>query len=95
MHFQPLTAGAVVGFGDEAMGLKPPWLLSLQGATSPSLPNYGGVGSDRIGGHIRAPTKPHESVVHDNGRAHDQPCTQGPHIPCAGRGICRGLCGIL
>jgi hypothetical protein len=86
MHFQPLTTGAKAGFGDEAMGLKPPLLLILQGAASPSLRNYGGVGLDHVGGHVRAPAKPRESGVHDGGRAHDQPCKGGPRIPCASRG---------
>jgi hypothetical protein len=50
-------------------------LLSLQGVASPSLLNYGGARLDPIGGHAGAPTRPHESGVHDGGGACGLSCT--------------------
>jgi hypothetical protein len=56
-------------------------MLSLQGAASPSLLHHGGVLLDRVRDHARAPTKPHESGVYDNGGARDLPCARGSSIP--------------
>jgi hypothetical protein len=41
--------------------------LSLQGVASPSLMNCGGARLDRVRGHARALTKPHELGVYDGG----------------------------
>jgi hypothetical protein len=56
-------------------------MLSLQGAASPSLLHHGGVLLDCVRDHARAPTKPHESGVYDNGGARDLPCARGSSIP--------------
>jgi hypothetical protein len=69
--------------------------LSLQGVASPSLPNYGRAELDRFRGHATAPTKPHDSWVHEGGRAHNLTRARGPRIPCASAGIRRGLHGVL
>jgi hypothetical protein len=42
-------------------------LLSLRGVISPSLLIHGRVGLDHVGGHARAPAKPHELGVYDSG----------------------------
>jgi hypothetical protein len=57
--------------------------LSSQGVASPSLPNYGGVGLDHVGGHARAPTKSREPEVHDGGGARGMPHARGLRIPYA------------
>jgi hypothetical protein len=53
--------------------------LSFQGIVSPSL-------LDRVRSHARVSTKPRESGVCDDGRAHVLPHTRGSHIPFSDRG---------
>jgi hypothetical protein len=71
--------------------------LSLLGVASPSLLIHGGVGLDCVGGHARAPTKPCESGVYDDGGACDLSCTRGSRAPPphSGEGIRCAMHGIL
>jgi hypothetical protein len=69
--------------------------LSLWGVVSPSLLIHGRVGLDRVGGHARAPAKPHESGVYDNGGVGYMLCARGSCICCSGGGIRHGMHGVL
>jgi hypothetical protein len=70
-------------------------LLSLRGVISPYLLVHGGVGLVHIGGHLRTPTKPHESGVYDSGKVGYLSCARGSYVPFSGGGICHGVHDIL
>jgi hypothetical protein len=69
--------------------------LSLQGVVSPSHLNHGRIGLVHVGGHARAPAKPHESRVYDGGGARDLLRASGSRIPCSDWGIRRGMRDVL
>jgi hypothetical protein len=69
--------------------------LSLHGVATPSLLNHGEIGLVRIEGYARAPAKPHESGVYDDGGDRDPSRAKGSRIPCSDGGIRRGMRGVL
>jgi hypothetical protein len=61
----------------------------------PSLLIHGKVEMDRIGGHARAPTKPHVLGVYDNDGVGYLSCARVSCVPRSSGGIRRGVCNIL
>jgi hypothetical protein len=47
------------------------------------------------GDHARAPTKSCESGMYDSSGASYLSCSYGSCVPCSGRGIRRGMLGVL
>jgi hypothetical protein len=70
-------------------------LLSLRGVISPSLLVHGVIQLDHVGGHARAPAKPHELGVYDSGRVGYLSYARRSYVPCSSGGIHHGMCGVL
>jgi hypothetical protein len=69
--------------------------LSLRGVVSLSLMFHGGVGLSCVGGHTKAPAKPHKSGVYDSDGVSYQLCAWGSCISCSTGGIHHGMRVVL